>query len=230
MPAGTLRKISVAVLVDQDVSWEKEAAGFKRVLLPPAPEKLKIIRDLVAGTIGFTQERGDQLVIETLPFETTLLTEPPSVTPPSSRAKPSTPPAFGLPFSLDRKQMMIAGGVAAALLSGVVLGIIVMRRRRKKQADTTTPSEIASGTPPGAPPALEEGAPSATLEKRFENQIAEREAMQQRLDDQALASLKLAPVITKKAEVFARHLREKIAKEPEISVQILRSWIREEEN
>ena len=46
------------------------------------------------------------------------------------------------------------------------------------------------------------------------------------MDAQALSSLKLAPVITKKAEVFAKHLREKIAKEPEISVQILRSWIR----
>jgi flagellar M-ring protein FliF len=230
MPAGTLRKISVAVLVDQDVSWEKEAAGFKRVLLPPAPEKLKIIRDLVAGIIGFTQERGDQLVIETLPFETTLLTEPPRVTPSSGPVKSSPPPAFGLPFSLDRKQMMIAGGVAGALLLGVVLGIVIMRRRKKKQADATTPAEIAPGTPAGAPPALEEGAVPATLEKRFENQIAEREALQQRLDDQALASLKLAPVITKKAEVFARHLREKIAKEPDVSVQILRSWIREEEN
>jgi flagellar biosynthesis/type III secretory pathway M-ring protein FliF/YscJ len=50
------------------------------------------------------------------------------------------------------------------------------------------------------------------------------------MDAQALSSLKLAPVITKKAEVFAKHLREKIAKEPEISVQILRTWIREEEN
>jgi len=46
---------------------------------------------------------------------------------------------------------------------------------------------------------------------------------------QALNALKLAPVITKKAEVFAKHLREKITKEPEISAQILRSWIREEE-
>jgi flagellar biosynthesis/type III secretory pathway M-ring protein FliF/YscJ len=54
--------------------------------------------------------------------------------------------------------------------------------------------------------------------------------LQQKMDDQALASLKLAPVITKKGEVLAKHLREKIAKEPDISVQILRSWIREEEN
>jgi flagellar biosynthesis/type III secretory pathway M-ring protein FliF/YscJ len=45
-----------------------------------------------------------------------------------------------------------------------------------------------------------------------------------------LSSLKLAPVITKKAEVLAKHLREKIAKEPEVSAQILRAWIREEES
>jgi len=44
-----------------------------------------------------------------------------------------------------------------------------------------------------------------------------------------LSSLKLAPVITKKAEVLAKHLREKITKEPEVSAQILRTWIREEE-
>ena len=41
------------------------------------------------------------------------------------------------------------------------------------------------------------------------------------MDAEALSSLKLAPVITKKAEVFAKHLREKIAKEPEMSAQIL---------
>src|SRR5262249_50341347 len=68
VPAGVVRKMSLAVLVDQDVTWQKEGAGFKRVLVPPPPEKLKVIRDLVAGITGVSQERGDQLVIETLPF------------------------------------------------------------------------------------------------------------------------------------------------------------------
>jgi flagellar biosynthesis/type III secretory pathway M-ring protein FliF/YscJ len=45
-----------------------------------------------------------------------------------------------------------------------------------------------------------------------------------------LHNLTLVPVITKTAEVLAKHLREKIAKEPEVSAQILRSWIREEES
>ena len=70
--------MSLAVLVDQEVTWEKDKNAFKRVLVPPTPEKLKVIRDLVAGITGFSAERGDQLVIETLPFETTLLLEPPA--------------------------------------------------------------------------------------------------------------------------------------------------------
>jgi flagellar biosynthesis/type III secretory pathway M-ring protein FliF/YscJ len=49
------------------------------------------------------------------------------------------------------------------------------------------------------------------------------------MDAQALASLKLAPVITKKAEVFAKHLRERISSEPELAARVLRSWIRDEE-
>jgi flagellar biosynthesis/type III secretory pathway M-ring protein FliF/YscJ len=49
------------------------------------------------------------------------------------------------------------------------------------------------------------------------------------MEIQALNSLKLAPVITKTAEIMAKHLREKIAKEPDVSAQVLRSWIRDEE-
>ena len=57
----------------------------------------------------------------------------------------------------------------------------------------------------------------------MESKLAERDALQAKMEAQALNSLKLAPVITKTAEVLAKHLREKIAKEPEVSAQILRS-------
>ena len=67
------------------------------------------------------------------------------------------------------------------------------------------------------------------IEEQIESKLAERDALQHRLEAQALNSLKLAPVITKTSEVLAKHLREKIAKEPEVSSQILRAWVREEE-
>ncbi len=105
---------------------------------------------------------------------------------------------------------------------------MVRRKRRKKQ------SPPAPSTPATLPAVRQSHASSALaapgqVEHQIESQLAERDALQAKMDAQALSSLKLAPVITKKAEVFAKHLREKIAKEPEISAQILRSWIRDEE-
>ena len=40
--------------------------------MPPSPETLKTISDLVAGVTGFNADRGDQLIVETLPFESSL--------------------------------------------------------------------------------------------------------------------------------------------------------------
>src|SRR5947209_1948620 len=111
MPAGAVRKISLAVLVDQDVKWEKDKTGFQRVLVPPPPEKLKIIHDLVAGVTGFSADRGDQLVMETLPFETTLLLEPPPAPPATA-----TPVAPRQPLKFDRKTLMMGGGALAAVI------------------------------------------------------------------------------------------------------------------
>ena len=71
--------------------------------------------------------------------------------------------------------------------------------------------------------------PPAKAQQELEIKLAERDALQQKSDAQVLTNLKLAPVITKKAEVLAKHLREKIAKEPDVAAQILRTWIREEE-
>src|ERR1035438_5229603 len=74
IPQGVVKRMSLAVLVDQGVRWE----GKQRVLVPPAPETLKTIKDLVAGVTGFNAERGDQLIVETLPFESSLNGEPPA--------------------------------------------------------------------------------------------------------------------------------------------------------
>jgi flagellar M-ring protein FliF len=224
MPAGVVRKMSLAVLVDQDVKWEKDKSGFQRLLVPPTPEKLKIIHDLVAGVTGFTTERGDQLVIETLPFETTLLLEPPQspgATPPAG----SKPQQFGLPFPLDRKMLMIGGGVFAGLVVLVVVAMALRRRKKSQARGVTGPVELPA---PGQNGALTAQS-GANLDSQMESQLAERDALQAKMDNQALASLHLAPVITKKAEVFAKHLREKIASEPETASRVLRSWIREEE-
>jgi flagellar biosynthesis/type III secretory pathway M-ring protein FliF/YscJ len=221
--------MSLAVLVDQDVTWERDRNAFKRVLVPPPPEKLKVIRDLVAGITGFSAERGDQLVIETLPFENTLLLEPPAVPNAVAPGKTGTPiPGLPIPLKLDQKTLRIGAGALGGVLL-LAIGAFVFRRKKKKNRvppAPTTPATLPSSDVPNSSTAL---AAPGQVESQIESQLAERDALQAKMDAQALNSLKLAPVITKKAEVFAKHLREKITKEPEMSAQILRSWIREEE-
>jgi flagellar M-ring protein FliF len=224
LPAGTVRKMSVAVLVDQDLSWEREKTGFRRVLAAPGPEKLKVIHDLVAGVTGFSADRGDQVVVESLPFETTLALEPPPL--PAPPGAPGQPGIF--PLKWNRQTQIVAGGAGLVVLA-LVVGLAMFRRRRRarREADVELPDGLTAGQH-GAHAPIEAGS-GTSIEQKIESQLSERDALQERADAKALERLQLAPVITKQAEVLAKHLREKITKEPEVAAQVLRSWIREEE-
>ena len=63
-----MKQLSLSVLVDHSLRWE----GAKRIVEPPSAEKLKVIHDLVAAATGLDTDRGDQLVVEAFPFESTL--------------------------------------------------------------------------------------------------------------------------------------------------------------
>ena len=110
LPQGAIQRLSVSVLLDYDVQWE----GVKRILVPPTAERLKVIHDLVAAAAGLNTERGDQLIVESLPFESTMNLEPPvSLTPIGA---PTSGPAGKKLTPLeqiksDPKLMIGAGGI-----------------------------------------------------------------------------------------------------------------------
>ena len=225
VPAGALRKMSLSVLVDQEVQWQPDRNGFRKVLVPPSADKLKVIRDLVAGITGFNEQRGDQLIIETLPFESTLLLEPP----PSTPAAPAPLKTVGVqfwPVKWDRNKILMALGAVVVFVL-LVFGVWRMLKRKKnKLAQVSVPPAL----PEGDTYAPAKGVAAPAIEQEIESKLAQRDALQQKADADALSALKLAPVITKAAEVLAKHLREKIKTEPDVSAQILRTWIREEES
>lgn len=226
LPAGTLRKISLAVLVDHELTWQKDKSGYQRVLVPPSADKLKVVRDLVTGVTGFNADRGDQITIESLPFETTLTIEPPQPQAPPAPARPAGP--LGLPS--DRKTLLVAAGAALGL---VVLGFgaaSLLRGKSHAPRGKVAMQQALPAAPENAQPAAP-GLPATgdNIEQQIEAKLVEREALQQKMDAQALNALKVMPVITKTAEVLAKHLREKIKQEPETPAQVLRTWIGEEE-
>lgn len=225
LPQGSLRRMSAAVLVDQSVRWEGSGAGAKRVLDPPSSERLKVIRDLVAAATGFNAERGDQLIVESLPFESTL-----SLEAPAPQTAPATPPAPGLPPWLERLQRQssplllaaVAGGVVLLILAATVLFWIGRKRRKGREV------ALRAGLPGAAgAPALESGEASKHAEQNLQSRFAEQLALRDRQEAEALSAMKLPLVTTKKAEVLAKHLVELAKKDPASTTQVLRTWLKE---
>ena len=128
IPQGIIRRMSLAILVDQAVRWEGEGAAKHRVLIPPTPETLKTIRDLVAGVTGLSTERGDQLVVETLPFESSLNAEPPAAAKPVANSKPGKKDPAWLEFIKNYRDLAAPLAVGLALLLVLAKGIFSMRR------------------------------------------------------------------------------------------------------
>ena len=64
IPFGKVEKLSVAVLVGGTISKENDLSTFT----PRSQEELKSIRGLVERTMGFNEDRGDSLEVQSLPL------------------------------------------------------------------------------------------------------------------------------------------------------------------
>jgi flagellar M-ring protein FliF len=63
---GSVRKVSVAVLVDQETVV---AADGSVTFQPRSPEELATLTELVASAVGLDEARGDVLTLKSLPFQ-----------------------------------------------------------------------------------------------------------------------------------------------------------------
>ena len=152
IPQGVVRRMSLAVLVNQSVRWEGEGAAQRRVLSPPSPETLKTIKDLIAGVAGLNEQRGDQLIVETLPFESSLNAEPPK--PPKPVPAPAAKPTGWLEFATKYRDLWAPVTLGLAILVVLVRGIFRLVRRAPAR-EASIPAELQ------APAALTELSPAA---------------------------------------------------------------------
>jgi flagellar M-ring protein FliF len=221
LPQGSIKRVSVAVLVDQGVRWEGTGAAARRILAPPPPETLKAVTEVIAAVAGISKERGDQLTVETLPFESTLKTPPPPA--PPVTVVPGAPVSGGRPGSWQEllKDRRVLIGAAAALVLLLLAGGVVFFLKRKKRAKATVSQGKA--LPGGATVKAVEASsdPVAELEAR----MAEQEAKQLEADAAALASIRVPVVTTKKTDVLAKQLRENVKKDASVSAKVLQTWL-----
>ncbi len=77
-PAGSIKRISVAVLLGG--AWESSAEG-PPTWRPQSDAELEVIRNLVRSAIGFDEQRGDKITVESLPMQSSSGTSASDVAP-----------------------------------------------------------------------------------------------------------------------------------------------------
>jgi flagellar M-ring protein FliF len=215
LPQGSLKRLSLAVLVDHTLRFE----GAKRVVEPPSAEKLRVIRDLVSAATGLDTKRGDQLVVDAFPFEATLTAEPLGLAAPASVKLPTALPAW-LQNLMEHKNFALIAALGGAGIMALLIGwIVLVMRRRKKKAElelTKALEEAKAKQLPGAP---------ATPEHTLEAQMAEQAVEKAKQEAEALMKLKLPVIATKKTDVLTKHIAAEIKKDPAVMAQVVRSWL-----
>lgn len=221
MPQGTIRRLSVSVLVDHSLRWE----GSQRIVEPPPLEKMKVIHDLASAAAGLDANRGDQLVVEAFAFESTLSAEPPLFEAPEKpRAAPY--PAWLQKLIGNKNPAVVAaigGGVVLALAAGLLFAL-KGRGKKKKKPSVEATAALEQGKDPANPKGLP-AAPAGEAEKQAQAHLAAQAAEQERKNAAALAQLKLPTGTTNKAEVLTKHIAAETKKDPVMIAQVVRSWL-----
>jgi flagellar M-ring protein FliF len=220
LPQGTLKRLSLAVLVDHSVRFE----GNRKLVEAPSAEKLKVVHDLVAASVGFSTDRGDQLVVEAFPFESTLSAEPPVMGAAPAVPKPAIPLPPWLQKLMGAKNFAVIAGIGAvavlALIGGLAFLMLKSRSKKKRVTAEATAAAVVAADKAKALPATPE-----EIERQIEGRMAEQASLQAKQQAEELMKLKMPTVSTKKTEVLTKHIASEAKKDPLAMAQVVRSWI-----
>ena len=210
IPQGVVRRMSLAVLVDHTAQWD----GGKKTLVPPTPETLKTIRDLVAGVTGFNEQRGDQLIVESLPFESTVNAQPP---PPGGpvKSKPAVKQPPIVEFYNKYHDLALPAAIGLVVLIGLA-AVLFLSGRKAKPGRGSVESPQQSELPAGSYTPGTHGLP-----------VAEGAAARLDLSPKAQQLAAGPPIPETQHDQLADRVRGVVKRDPAATANVLRQWMQD---
>ncbi len=231
--AGTIQRLSVAVLVDgryEGGGTAEDGTVTPSTYLPRSDEELEQIEQLVRSTMGFDEDRGDTVSVINMEF---------------------APVDFGEAeveqgmFDMTNINVMRVAEVVTLFIVSILLILFGLRPLIKymttpQNRDGAMPAQIAGAAAPGTAAAAQQlpageapaqqqalappvpGEPELPVPIRGENRVSAREVAQQHgmeaaIDVAAVEGRIQATTLKKVGELVDRH--------PEESVAVVRSWL-----
>lgn len=195
--AGTVRRLTVAVLVNDKQSGTGDSVRFQK----RTPEEIARLDTLVRNAVGYDAARGDQVSVVSVPFAIPAIVVPPVEVPP------------GVMQKVEQNQSLILN--AAALVFAFAIGFMALRSMRA----TSKPSETARLTasaqmqfpsadrfgamtlPAGMPAAVQDDTRTVTM-------VPELAAMQANQETKQRAA-------------------STVEQQPETAAKLVRAWLKE---
>jgi len=179
-PAGRIRRISAALLVDDAVDVKQENGKKQEIRRKRTPDELKQIEQLAQAAIGIDPTRGDVLTVQNLSFDQTPVEAPP---------KPSV---------VEKVRVTLADWSSlvryAALILLFLLAYSLLLRPLKKQLITTfreLPAAVSAKNKPVAGVDLVPGQNVATLPPEQQRSINLKKQLLEKATTEPVATSKL---------------------------------------
>jgi len=230
-PKGTIRRISVAVILDHQTIYSEGDDGTQITAYEPrTQEDLDAYRDVVLAAIGYDEQRGDTVSLENIPFFNETL---PQVD--------QTP----LPWYISWRPYLMPAMKYAAFITLFLLVYLILFKPIKKRVYQTiadipqlmSPGEDRKSLAQGTERALAESAGAALPAAGSAVGTAEGVAaagepgssgvLDSRLEQEFLKEAELVNPGLQKYEALKKRVIEHATNEPEQLSQLIRTWIHE---
>jgi flagellar M-ring protein FliF len=219
-PVGTLKNVSVAVIIDNHTKVTTGANGKPQSSTEPrSPEEMKKYHDIVAAAVGFNAERGDKLTVENVSFE--------------DESELVKEPTF-----IEKQGPLVLTGLRYVIIPiAFVLIYLLFLRPVKKVVFATLSAAGATGGQIGAgqmvkalPQAAGSRAQTPMTVKQLEAQIAGG-AVEKAAAPAPDLGLDLAPLDARtKMEEIRDRVVERAKQDPENVARLVRVWLNDEKS
>jgi len=211
-PVGTVERVSVAVIVDNQTATSVTPEGKTDVKsVPRKPEDITKYKELVSAAIGFNPERGDALIVENLSFENEIETV--------------TEPTF-----MEKQGPNIMTGMRYLIIPVVFLLIYMFFIRPvQKTVFSGTWEPVAAGHIRAALPRSGGGAQTPMTVRQLEARL---QGGGGEADDYAnTAERELLPLPQQsRMDMIRKRVVEHAKQDPETVARLVRVWLNDEKN
>ena len=201
---GSIKRMSLAVIVDHASQWDKDSKGEpSEKLVPRSAEELKKLKEQVAAAVGIQATRGDQLTVENLAFA-------PAINP-KDQAEMASRERWDKIWQLAVPALWLVGGLVVFFML-----VLPMLRKLSSAINRPAPLRVAGEAAEGEAPVRKQIPIKSAAELQSE--------IEAELNAESISS---APEAQRR-QVIRKRLQESATGDPETVASLVRSWMLED--